>query len=245
MASDAYLLQSADDQDICPTLRIYDWDQPTLTIGYHQHLENALDASLLGETPVIRRTTGGRALLHNDRSLTYAVAGNFIASPELGLTIGESYREISHSILLFYHSIGIEARMSQRDRPVSLSGKRGLQKDCFSAVSRWEITFNGCKLAAGSQRRTKRTIMQHGVISISSPGDHPALNRSPQHYDRHDFPRVSMARSDLLLSLCDSFSRHFGIRLDSQPFDEEEIRIIERLLDSHRNLNLGSKLIEQ
>lgn len=237
MAADAYLLHASEDEGGYPTVRIYDWDRPTITIGYHQQFEKALDVSRLGETPVIRRITGGRALFHNDQSLTYAVAGNFVRSGELGRTIRDSYQEISHAILRFYNSIGIKARMSQRDRPVSLSLNRALQKDCFSAVSRWEITLNGRKLAAGSQRRTRTTMMQHGVILLSPASGHPALVDSLQVDDSQHDPLCALSRSALVAELHESFSRQFGTEMDKRPLDSHELEIISRRKESFRNLN--------
>ncbi len=245
MAADAFLLSSSENSSSCPTLRIYDWDKPTITIGYHQHLDNALDRSRLGSTPVVRRITGGRALFHNDQALTYAVAGNFSSSPELGQSIKESYIEISRAIANFYHAIGIEVCVAQRDRPVVLSSTLAVQKDCFSAVSRWEITSEGRKLAAGSQRRTKTAIMQHGVIIISPSAGHPALRSTTQLNDGEEVLSDSTDRSKLTKALSDAFSMIYGVAFDSKPFTPAEIVTINQDLNLYRNLNRAENLIEQ
>jgi len=57
-------------------LRLYTWMPGTITIGLNQEMERALDVSRLGNTPLIRRVTGGRAVYHDPTELTYAVAVN-------------------------------------------------------------------------------------------------------------------------------------------------------------------------
>ena len=102
MAADDYLLKLAEKGESSPIIRIYGWDVPSITIGYHQKLERAVDLSKLADTPVVRRITGGRALYHDNEELTYAVSGNFMAYSDLGEDLHQSYHLISKAIVLFY-----------------------------------------------------------------------------------------------------------------------------------------------
>jgi hypothetical protein len=134
MAADAHLLDLAEAGDAGPAVRLYGWDRPSITIGHHQKLERAVDVARLGDTPVVRRITGGRALLHDDTEITYAVAGNFVKYPALGTTLHESYRVIADAIVRFYAGCGMGAYISRREDPLARSGLPEVQKGCFVGV---------------------------------------------------------------------------------------------------------------
>ncbi|MEZ5358313.1 MAG: hypothetical protein R3F48_05735 [Candidatus Zixiibacteriota bacterium] len=239
MAADAYLLEYAASPDSIPVLRLYDWDIPSITIGYHQTFERAVRIDRLGTTPVVRRVTGGRALLHGVNDITYSVSADFLRFPELGETMAERYRAISDGIVAFYHAIGWEAHMSRRDAPVSLSGNRHIQKGCFAAVSQYEISIGRAKMAAGSQRYTKQEFIQHGTIMIGPPHQHPAILNPA---DGADSDTISMTREiygkryDLLSS---SVARRFDARLEAKPFSPSELRRIAEIETGFENLNKG------
>ena len=114
MAADGYLLRQAEEGGGPPVVRIYGWESPSITIGYHQRPDRAIDLSHLGQTPLARRITGGRALLHDNSELTYAVAGDFIRYPVLGGSLSETYRLISEAIIRFYSIQGWTATMEHR-----------------------------------------------------------------------------------------------------------------------------------
>jgi lipoate-protein ligase A len=237
MAADAFLLEQADQGDSPPVVRIYGWDQPSITIGYHQKLERAVDTARLGTTPVVRRITGGRALLHDDSELTYAVAGNFERYPELGLSLSDSYHIISRAIVSFYNTLGLPARISQRDRPVSIARSISCQNGCFASVSRFEITIGDRKIAAGSQRRTKSAYMQHGSIKIESPINHPAISGLSHPVDFEDLGLSSPVENAKTEALINSFESILSVALSRQPFSSAEKAAIHRSSGIFENLN--------
>ena len=237
MAADAYLLDLAETSDSTPILRLYGWDRPSITIGFHQRLERALRVPQLGDTPVVRRVTGGRALLHDDREITYAVAGDFRRFPMLGQSLHESYHKIAEAIVAFYRGIGWAAYVSRRDDPVPLGRPSAVQKGCYAAVSQHEIVVGRQKIAAGSQRRTRYTLLQHGAIRIAPPQFHPAIVNPPQSEESEQLPEVKERRESLVQILCHALEMTFGIRLESEPFSCPEKTVISMRLEEFKNMN--------
>ncbi len=137
-----------------PTLRFYGWATPTISVGY---LQDAAPFTSFG-LPVVRRITGGRAVLH-DMELTYSVvAGSSLAVFSGGIAL--AYAMISKAIIAALADVGIDADFSAADRSL----KRHKSGACFHSPSRYEILAGGSKLVGSSQRRYKDAFLQHGSI---------------------------------------------------------------------------------
>lgn len=239
MAADAYLLEAAENGGEKPVLRLYGWDQPSITIGFHQKFERAVDLAYLGMTPVIRRITGGRALLHDDNELTYAMAGNFARYPCLGSSLHETYNMISGAVVSFYNSLGWPASISHRDHPVSLTPSLSIQKGCFASVSQYEIIVDGQKVAAGSQRRTRTSFMQHGSLKFGVPTPHRAISEIPQAVEPIHIKGIQTELAETRSKLTKAFEKIFKVEFISGPVLEVEKAAIRDLLTHFENLNLG------
>jgi lipoate-protein ligase A len=239
MAADAYLLEMAETGESAPVIRLYEWERPSITIGYHQRLERAADVRRLGDTPVVRRPTGGRALYHDNGEITYAVAGNFVRYPILGDTLRKSYRIIAEAIAGFYNSHGIEAHISRRDDPLARPGSRSLRRGCFASVSRYEIVAEGTKIAAGSQRRTRRALMQHGVIRLAPPEGHPALLETRPVASGELYSNLRGSRRKLEKTFVECVAKTFQVEVDIRPFSIPERACIGKRCERFKNLNTG------
>lgn len=137
-----------------PTLRLYGWSRPTLSIGYLQDAGPFKGAGI----PVVRRMTGGRAVLH-DAELTYSVAAPS-AHRLFAAGIMDAYRVISACIVSALSDVGIDAGLSERKS----TGGKAANPACFCAPSRHEVLVDDRKLAGSSQRRFKDAFIQHGSI---------------------------------------------------------------------------------
>lgn len=235
MAADDFLLNAVESGQSVPVLRLYGWDKPSITIGYHQILKRAVDTTCLSNTPVVRRITGGRAICHDDGELTYAIAGNFKKNPILGKSLGVTYELIAQGVLRFYSSLGWEAIMAGRDNPVGLHNRTLLQKGCLAAVSKYEITVDGYKVAAGSQRRTESSFMQHGSIRIAPVYMHPAISNPPIK-DAKLLPDLSKFRSECESILIGAFAEVFEADFQPGPYLQKDLTSIEDRLYSFKNL---------
>lgn len=165
MAVDESILESYGHGEALPTLRLYAWDPPCLSLGYAQPVADA-DRSRLDARgwEIVRRLTGGRAILHTDE-LTYAV----IAPPDEPLMAGgvlASYRRVSAALLAALVGLGIPAAALPKPQGANSRPKQA-EPVCFERPSDYEITVDGKKLVGSAQARKKTGILQHGSIPLS------------------------------------------------------------------------------
>ena len=157
MAADASLLEAHHPGDD-PVLRLYRWSPPAVSYGYHQRADD-FDAEAVERLGygLVRRPTGGRAILHADE-LTYAVVGD-AGSALFGTSLHEAYASINSALLLFVRGLGLSPDVSAGE---SLAAARGAV--CFATAGRHEITVGGRKLIGSAQRRLAHGFLQHGSI---------------------------------------------------------------------------------
>src|SRR5262249_4320483 len=148
MEFDERLAESAQDDPETAILRVYGWNPPAVSIGVHQS-ESDFDISLLGREGIdlVRRPTGGRAILHA-HELTYSVV-----MPVRDPGPRETYRFISRGILRGLSLLGIEAVVSDQDRGLRVQPEDPASVPCFSSTAKDEIQFEGRKLVGSAQRR--------------------------------------------------------------------------------------------
>lgn len=167
MAVDEELLARAQAGEKIPVLRFYTWDPPAVSIGRFQKIETAVDAGACKRLgfDIVRRVTGGRAVLHR-RELTYSViarSDNPLFPPEV---LG-TYKIIASGLLAGLRNLGINAEMVSRGgRHASLVKKDAKDPACFSSPSWYEIVVQGKKIIGSAQRRLSGAFLQHGSILI-------------------------------------------------------------------------------
>lgn len=163
MAVDELLLARAERGGLPSVLRLYSFDPPAITIGVHQTPERVLDLDAVRADgiDVVRRITGGRALLH-DGEITYCVVvpagtARFAQGP------GETFMKISDALCAALRRLGVDAAVS---RGRDCARARGPAPPCLSSVTRHELSVGGRKIAGSAQRRTAGAFLQHGSILL-------------------------------------------------------------------------------
>lgn len=156
MAFDEALLERARERGevFC---RVYGWARPTLSLGRNQTAAGCYDlarAQALG-VDVVRRPTGGRAVLHH-RELTYAVA-----MPVTG-SLRESSARINRLVGDALRRLGVAAAPA---RPAGRSPAPSLAP-CFELPTRDELVAEGRKLVGSAQWREEGALVQHGSILV-------------------------------------------------------------------------------
>jgi lipoate-protein ligase A len=141
------------------TLRLYGWQGPWLSLGYAQPWDagRAQRCARAG-VGIVRRVTGGRAVLHG-ADLTYAIAASEDALPA-GLE--GSYRLVCEALLCALRSLGVPAAAQESSSQATSDGF-----DCFAAPAALEVCVRGRKLAGSAQRRARGAILQHGSIRLA------------------------------------------------------------------------------
>lgn len=168
MQMDERLLEQAAAGEVGPTLRFYTWSPPAVSIGRFQRIETSVHADTCKRLgiDIVRRITGGRAVLHN-RELTYSIVSPADV-PIFPDDVLGTYRVIAEGLLKGLSNLGLRAEMLSRScRNAQLVKKHVREPACFSSPSWYEIVVNGRKIIGSAQRRTSRAFLQHGSILIS------------------------------------------------------------------------------
>ena len=165
MAVDEAILESVSVGSSPPTLRLYAWNPPCLSLGYAQSSTDIDQENLSNQGwDVVRRVTGGRAILHTDE-LTYSVIAPMDESRVSGNVL-ESYRKLSQALLGALHILGLPAESLPEPKAQAKPQKKQ-EPVCFEIPSNYEITVNGKKLIGSAQARKKNIVLQHGTLPIS------------------------------------------------------------------------------
>jgi lipoate-protein ligase A len=171
MAVDEAILEGVTACASSPTVRVYAWEPPTVSIGRSQKLSDELDlvACRRRGFGVVRRPTGGRAVLHAGE-LTYSVVGP-AAEPPLGTSIAETYEAIAEGLLAALGRLGVDAELA----PVATAsrGRGEAAPPCFVSAGRFEVVVAGRKLIGSAQRRSGAAVLQHGSLLLD--GTHTGL----------------------------------------------------------------------
>lgn len=142
-----------------PTLRLYGWDRISVSLGQFQKATDIdLQYCINNGIPLVRRPTGGRAILHGNE-LTYS-----FSSANKGLfscSLLDTYRQLSHAFKVAFEKIGLQVEIKN----VRETGRNLVRSPlCFRTTSYGEIVFKGKKLIGSAQKRWRDGFLQQGSI---------------------------------------------------------------------------------
>ena len=158
MALDEQLLeQSIKKQMKAPVLRFYGWSPACVSLGRNQSDEN-INKGFCGKNniDIVRRLTGGRALLH-DKELTYSFVCP-VGFLKNGESVISSYKEISEALALGFQKLDIPV-----DFPQNVRAKTKYEY-CMSLCTGADLSYCGKKITGSAQFRKQGYILQHGSI---------------------------------------------------------------------------------
>jgi lipoyl(octanoyl) transferase len=164
MAVDESILEHIHRGKSQPTLRLYAWNPPCLSLGHAQPFTDVdMERVKARGWDVVRRLTGGRAILHTDE-LTYSVTAS-ADEPNLAGSVLESYNRLAQALMY---------AMRELDLPVEIKEETGHANNvtdtnpvCFEVPSTYEITVDGKKLIGSAQARKKEGVLQHGTLPLT------------------------------------------------------------------------------
>ncbi|MGI6558920.1 MAG: lipoate--protein ligase family protein [Limnochordia bacterium] len=229
MAVDEAIMTMVGRKDSPPTLRIYAWQPPGLSLGYFQRSEEVdLAACRSRGVDVVRRPTGGRAILH-DQEVTYS-----LSLPEdlpwLPRGVTEAYRLIAGGLVRGLQAPGGPRRkwpLPPTARPAGSLARRPLAS--MPPVG-YEIVARGRKLVGSAQTRRRRAVLQHGSIPLklqaeelfallhfADPGERSRGERL--FCGQGDFPRravgVSLGSMMFGLAIVRGLGEELGVAFDA------------------------------
>ena len=154
-----------------PTLRFYRWQKPTLSLGYFQDAADIdIAAAKRRGCDVVRRSTGGKAILH-EHELTYA-----LCAPEVGALAGGPA-----AAMQAIHQAFAKELSAQSAKEVFIRQQSTLQSDivdsawCFEDSSPLDICLDGKKLLGSAARRKNNWILFHGSLVLEVPSETPEI----------------------------------------------------------------------
>lgn len=145
-----------------PTLRFYRWDPPAVSLGYFQDPDREVSqAACRAEgVDIVRRPTGGRAVLH-DQEVTYSVV---VGADRLPGTVVETYRRLAEGLVLGLGRLGVPVELAPERR--TPGGVGAGNAACFEVPSSYEVVAGGRKVLGSAQVRRHGVILQHGAIPL-------------------------------------------------------------------------------
>ena len=164
MAVDESILEHIYRGESIPTLRLYAWNPPCLSLGYAQPFSDVdMTRPPVAQRgwEIVRRATGGRAILHTDE-LTYSVTAP-ADEPLVAGTILESYNRLARALFAAVQDLSLSVEMKEHGKPTS----QNLNPVCFEVPSTYEITVGGKKLIGSAQARKKEGVLQHGSLPLA------------------------------------------------------------------------------
>ena len=166
MAIDRALLAACESRKVPPTLRLYGWERPALTVGYAQNIDRDINMERCRKLgiQVVRRPTGGRALLHQNE-VTYSFTAP-IPHPKFPCSLQGAYKVIASALLEGLDELGVKGAVLANARKANKDQTLFRSPSCLSSINNWEIEVKKAKLVGSAQRRTKRAFLQHGSILI-------------------------------------------------------------------------------
>ncbi|WP_236639372.1 biotin/lipoate A/B protein ligase family protein [Pelosinus sp. UFO1] len=244
MAVDEAILLAHSAGKVPPTLRFYGWQPAAVSLGYFQRAMSEIDFDQCKERniDVVRRLTGGRAVLH-DAELTYSIVVQE-DDPLIPKTITASYRYFSNGLLVGLRELGIQAQMTVPAAAYGQRKKQPASAACFDAPSHYEVTVEGRKLAGSAQVRKNGVILQHGSLLLRFFAEQfVELLRLPSVEKRQQTAQMLKGRATAIEDVLgrtvtwqevyhpmpEAFGAALGIKLVSGELTEEEKRVSKEL----------------
>jgi lipoate-protein ligase A len=242
MAVDEAILESIGRGASLPTLRLYAWTPACLSLGVAQPFADVDSARLRARGwDVVRRITGGRAILHTDE-LTYSVIGP-AENPILAGSVLESYSRIAKALLRAVQDLNLNVEMQEDVGQVANLSKTN--PVCFEVPSTYEITVDGKKLIGSAQARRKDGVLQHGSLPLT--GDLTRITEALAFTDesaREDAAARLLARAatvetalsravawdDAARAMVRAFEAELGIQFERGELSQNEISRTDELV---------------
>ncbi len=197
------------------TLRFYSWMAPCVSLGYLQRAPGGVDLEVCRQRAVgvVRRITGGRAVLHAGE-VTYSVSVPLCGAWR-SYSIVEAFRLISHGLIAGLLRLGVRAGLGEAGGP---PGDGVETSPCFLLRGLPAILVNGRKLVGSAQRRWDRSLLQHGSLLLDfDPGLHRAVFPAWPRTDSasgvtslRDLLGTSVTLADVVSGLSAGWGQAFG-----------------------------------
>lgn len=217
------------------TVRFYGWVATALSLGKFQSMEN-IDTSncRMKGIDVVRRPTGGRAIIHLTDELTYSVVGGMRSGLPDGLE--KSYLYVCHALAKGLKLMGIDAGIKKRRKNIEN------KVICYLSTSLSDIEVSGKKLIGSAQLREGGNFLQHGSLPLSSCEKYigwvfrfdsqEELRKKIELYNLktaslNKLMPTELDRNSLMANIISGFEQSWRCELKAGPLTEREVELAE------------------
>ncbi|MDZ8056023.1 MAG: biotin/lipoate A/B protein ligase family protein [Aulosira sp. ZfuVER01] len=213
MAIDRWLLAQHQSEKHPPTLRFYTWSPAAISLGYHQRQYPEFWQHLIWQgqkLDVVRRPTGGRAVLHQG-DLTYTVVTSGLNGNRL-----QAYQKICEFLIQGWRSLGVELHYGTAGRGYIHN------PNCFGTATGADLVLpNGAKLIGSAQLRRAGAILQHGSIRLNQDAELFTQVFGTESWTNVQLPQ-GLSVEIIMTALMAAASYCFEMELVVQPLSSSE-----------------------
>jgi len=217
MAVDEVLLDWSAETGGC-AWRFYQWEEPTLSLGYFQPEADRRSHHASASCPVVRRLTGGGAILHDDE-LTYSVV--VPAGHPLGAARDRLYEAVHGSLIDVLSGQQLAAALRGPGTPSSAADEPFL---CFARRTPGDVLMAGVKIAGSAQRRRRGAVLQHGSVLLG------LSEAAPEIHAPRAMREAALSPEQLAEAWLPALARRLGFEFRRQGLCEAERRRAEQLV---------------
>lgn len=235
-----------------PTLRVFGWTQPSISLGRFQRVEREINHALCEQQGValVRRPTGGRAVYHRDEC-TYSL----VSSRAQGIPAGvvAAYAYLAQGLIAALGHLGVHAELSE--------GRASKQPSaaCFASSTQADLTSGGFKLIGSAQVWKEEALLQQGSLPLDDRSaefyallqfpDQAARAEALAHYQAMTTPLHTLApqvgRAEIVQALYTGFASALQVDLQPGALTTEEWALARQLAaEKYSTLHWGSQRIE-
>ena len=198
--------------------RFYQWDQPTLSLGYFQDLDDRSQHDTSLDCPIVRRATGGGAILHQ-HELTYSLV--LPAEHQLAKQRQALYDSVHNTLIATLGSLGIQARLCGQSAVAESQVNPFL---CFQRRSPGDVVVGATKVAGSAQRRIKGAVLQHGSVLLGRSAAAPELDGLTE------LAGTSISIQQLIDRWLERLAAELDLRWQDEPLTPNESRQVADLV---------------
>ena len=232
MAVDEALLHSFKEGDL-PILRLYRWEEPSLSFGRFSHTKEVIDWEKLHvrDIPYVRRITGGGILVHGgDISYTLILPRSFIQKKG----IKQSYRYLCAFLIRLYQNLGLDAGFAE-----DLQLDKTQSAVCLAGTEAYDIIIGGRKIGGNAQRHTRDAMLQHGTVPLKIDSERfkglfleaSGLSQAATLEGLH----IDTTEAALTEEILKVFYEIYGTKALKEPLSAKEQALAQKLFDEKYN----------